>query len=81
MYIHSIVTSATLSTLHPPAPHLRPLHAVDKPEWGDHRLAVVVPFRDRLEELLEFVPYMHAFLDAQHVRHKFFIVNQMDNLR
>ena len=53
----------------------------DDPQWGEHKLCVVVPFRDRFEELLEFAPHMHKFLNAQKVRHKLVIVNQGDKLR
>ena len=56
----------------------------DKPDeidWGPHKMAVIVPFRDRLEELLEFAPYVHNYLTKKKVRHKIFVVNQVDNLR
>ena len=43
----------------------------------DHRLAVIVPFRNRFEELQEFIPYMHRFLQAQNVNHEIFIINQV----
>ena len=49
--------------------------------WGPHQLGVVVPYRDRFEELLEFVPHMHNYLNAKKVRHKIFIVNQVDKHR
>lgn len=45
------------------------------------KLAVIVPFRDRFEELLKFVPHMNKFLSAQHIPHHFFIVNQVDRFR
>lgn len=44
-------------------------------------LAVIVPFRDRFDELLEFVPHMTAFLNRQGISHRFYIVNQQDNYR
>ena len=47
-------------------------------DWGPHTLAVVVPFRDRYEEVLEFAPYMHRFLTRQRVRHEFWVINQVD---
>lgn len=47
----------------------------------EHRLAVIVPFRDRFEELLEFVPHMNRFLCKQKIRHRMIIVNQVDALR
>lgn len=50
-------------------------------DWGPHQLGVVVPYRDRFEELLEFVPHMHKFLNEKKVRHKIFIVNQVDKHR
>ncbi|XP_071099414.1 beta-1,4-galactosyltransferase 7-like [Haliotis cracherodii] len=46
-----------------------------------HTLAIVVPLRDRFEELMEFVPHMHSFLNNQSVRHKIYVVNQVDNYR
>ena len=50
-------------------------------DWGPHQLGIVVPYRDRFEELLEFAPHMHNFLNAKKVRHKIFIVNQVDKHR
>ncbi len=41
------------------------------------QLAVIVPFRDRFEELLKFVPHMHQFLLNQSVTHEIFIINQV----
>lgn len=46
-----------------------------------HQLAVVVPFRNRFEEMIEFVPYIHKFLDRQQVRHQIWVINQVDNHR
>ena len=54
---------------------------LDETDWGPHKMAVIVPFRDRLEELLEFAPYLHNYLTKKKVRHKIFIINQVDNLR
>ncbi|XP_014677989.1 PREDICTED: beta-1,4-galactosyltransferase 7-like [Priapulus caudatus] len=53
----------------------------DNLSWGPHRLAVIVPFRDRFEQLQKFVPYLHRFLNEQKVRHIIYIVNQVDNYR
>ena len=53
----------------------------DDESWGPHKMALVVPFRDRFDEILEFVPHMHNFLNAQRVRHKIFIINQADLYR
>ena len=46
-----------------------------------HTLAVVVPFRDRHEEMMEFVPHIHSFLNRQNVSHRIWIVNQVDSHR
>lgn len=46
-----------------------------------YRLAVLVPFRNRFEELLQFAPYMHKFLSDQEVDHHIFVLNQIDSLR
>ena len=59
----------------------RLLHKYDEPAWGQDRLAIIVPFRDRMEELLDFVPFMKRFLTLQKVRYKIFVINQMDLLR
>lgn len=45
------------------------------------KLAVLVPFRDRFDELLQFGPHMKAFLDKQSVPHHIFILNQVDRYR
>lgn len=45
------------------------------------RLAIIVPFRDRFEELLEFVPHMYMFLDKQKVPFHIYIVQQKDSNR
>ncbi|CAG7820175.1 unnamed protein product [Allacma fusca] len=44
-------------------------------------LAVIVPFRNRFEELQTFAPYIHGFLNRQHIPHLIFIVNQVDKYR
>lgn len=46
-----------------------------------HKLALLIPFRDRLEELLEFAPFIHNFLNKQHKNHHIYVINQVDNLR
>jgi xylosylprotein 4-beta-galactosyltransferase len=40
-----------------------------------------VPFRERFEELLEFVPHMYQFLSRQKLRHQIWIINQVDEHR
>ncbi|KAF2905097.1 hypothetical protein ILUMI_01081 [Ignelater luminosus] len=51
------------------------------PYASPYKLAVLVPFRDRFEELLIFAPYIHNFLNAQHINHNIFILNQVDRYR
>lgn len=46
-----------------------------------HKLAVIIPFRNRFEELMEFVPWIHKFLNKQGVHHKIVVVNQVDTHR
>lgn len=48
---------------------------------ASHRLAVLVPFRNRFEEMLEFVPHIHQFLNRQSVEHEVWIMNQADTHR
>ncbi|XP_076061435.1 beta-1,4-galactosyltransferase 7 isoform X2 [Oratosquilla oratoria] len=46
-----------------------------------HKLAILIPFRDRFEELLEFAPHISEFLNRQKKNHHIFVINQVDNLR
>lgn len=46
-----------------------------------HKLAVIIPFRDRFDELLEFIPHMQKFLERQGICYKMIVVNQVDSLR
>ncbi|CAG5128585.1 unnamed protein product [Candidula unifasciata] len=54
---------------------------VQSKSTADHTLCVLVPFRNRFEELLEFAPYLHTFLNKQNVKHKLVVINQMDSYR
>ncbi|XP_050078159.1 beta-1,4-galactosyltransferase 7 [Anopheles maculipalpis] len=45
------------------------------------RLAIIVPFRDRFDELLQFAPHIAAFLHKQGVPFHIFVVNQNDRFR
>jgi xylosylprotein 4-beta-galactosyltransferase len=46
-----------------------------------HRLAVIVPYRNRSSELNIFLPHMNTFLKSQSIEHIFMIVNQIDKHR
>lgn len=65
----------------PPVPDFRPDPHPDPSSWGPHKLALVVPFRERFEELLVFVPFIHGFLNKKKIRHRILIVNQVDHFR
>jgi xylosylprotein 4-beta-galactosyltransferase len=52
-----------------------------KNDGNGRKLAVIIPFRDRFEELLEFVPHMEDFLNNQDIPHHFFVINQIDRFR
>lgn len=45
------------------------------------KLAILVPFRDRFDELLQFAPHMQSFLNQQNIPHHIFVLNQVDRLR
>lgn len=45
------------------------------------KLAILVPFRDRFDELLQFAPHMQKFLQQQNIPHHIFILNQVDRYR
>lgn len=53
----------------------------DDTSWGPHKLALIIPFRERFEELLVFVPFMHTFLNKKKIRHKILVINQVDHYR
>jgi xylosylprotein 4-beta-galactosyltransferase len=55
--------------------------AEEKSTWGPHVLGIVVPYRNRFEELLDFAPHMHKYLNEKKIRHRIFIINQVDKLR
>ncbi len=65
----------------PPPSKLHYLLASPPEKPGDHFMCVIVPFRDRFEELNEFVPAISHYLNLQSVAHAIFIVNQVDTLR
>lgn len=48
---------------------------------GKKKLAVLIPFRDRFDELLQFVPHMTKFLTNQNIPHQIFVLNQIDRYR
>lgn len=57
------------------------LDSLSNPNFKKKKLAIIVPFRERFEELLHFVPYMHKFLSNQKISHHIFIINQIDRYR
>ncbi|EFA09998.1 Beta-1,4-galactosyltransferase 7-like Protein [Tribolium castaneum] len=59
----------------------KPKYYVNRNYDSNHKLAVLVPYRNRFEELTEFVPYIHSFLNEQKINHDVFILNQVDNYR
>ncbi|XP_023347212.1 beta-1,4-galactosyltransferase 7 isoform X2 [Eurytemora carolleeae] len=46
-----------------------------------HHLCILVPFRDRFQELLEFAPHMKSFLDTQKISYEVWVLNQVDGYR
>lgn len=70
-----LITPSLLSCSTSPCP---------QPEHGSresHRLAIIVPFRDRFNELMQFVPHMTSFLMKQGIHFKIHVLNQVDDLR
>ena len=77
--LHNI--SSTMK-MNPPRPQ-SVSEVVVKPSASSdgHKLAVVVPFRNRFEEMMEFVPHIHAFLQRQNKAHRILVINQVDSHR
>ena len=46
-----------------------------------HKLGVIIPFRDRFEELLEFVPHMSMYLGEKDITYNIYVINQADGYR
>lgn len=44
-------------------------------------MAILVPFRDRFDELLQFAPHMTTFLNRQGIAYHIFVLNQIDRYR
>lgn len=83
-----ILTFTLLTTDHCKCHSSELLSAVKQSNLNKHilrsspyKLAVLVPFRDRFEELLIFAPYIHKFLNNQGIEHTVFILNQIDGYR
>jgi len=56
--------------------HDVPLHKIH------HKLCILVPFRDRFDELTHFVPHMTTYLDGQGLAgHNIIVINQVDGYR
>ena len=45
------------------------------------KMAVIVPYRNALEDLVQFVPHMTKFLNKQQIPFHIFYINQMDLYR
>ncbi|XP_057323672.1 beta-1,4-galactosyltransferase 7 isoform X1 [Microplitis mediator] len=56
-------------------------YVVKRNKISQNKLAVLVPFRDRFEELLQFAPHMKQFLDKQNIDYHIFILHQVDKFR
>ena len=44
-----------------------------------HLMCILIPFRNRLEELTEFVPRITQFLGHQNIKNKIVVINQVSN--
>lgn len=58
---------------------LTTFRAISQP--SDHHLGIIVPFRDRHEELFEFIPHLSVFLNSQKIAFTIWVINQVDTLR
>ncbi|EDV20030.1 uncharacterized protein TRIADDRAFT_61457 [Trichoplax adhaerens] len=46
-----------------------------------HKLAVVIPFRDRFDELMVMVPHLSRYLQSSRINFEIIVVNQVDQWR
>jgi len=61
--------------------YLSKLETNETTSQSKHRLAVIVPYRNRSSELEVFLPHMNSFLKLQSIDHIFMIINQVDKHR
>ncbi|EGD75872.1 hypothetical protein PTSG_07984 [Salpingoeca rosetta] len=55
--------------------------ANSQPSPNDHKLALVIPYRNARKELEQFVPHIKTFLDKQSVPFEVIVVEQVDDYR
>lgn len=48
---------------------------------SEHKLAVLIPFRDRFDELMVIVPHLQRYLQSKHIKHEIIVINQIDHWR
>lgn len=75
------VNNCAFPPCNPHSSHKERIHFNWSCSNGEHRLAIVVPFRERTNELIRLVPHLHSFLNRQSICHQFFIINQVDKYR
>ena len=74
----SIPSFETMAALHPeldPGGLWRPTECRSR-----HHVAIVVPYRDREEQLRSFLKHMHPFLQHQQLDYGIYIVDQARSL-
>jgi hypothetical protein len=47
--------------------------------WARHKIAIVVPYRNRAEHLTIFLRYMHPFLQRQQLNYTIIVVEQSNS--
>lgn len=57
--------------------HVKSSNILRNGKKSKHQLAILVPFRDRFDELLKFAPHMNKFLGKQNLDYHIFILNQV----
>jgi hypothetical protein len=57
------------------------LFAMESNVVAKKKLALIVPYRDCLTELKDFVPHLTKFLNTKEIPHHIFVINQTDEFR
>lgn len=55
--------------------------SIERESVQRHRLAVLVPFRNRFKQLIRFVPHLSRFLNDQNIDYRILILHQIDSYR
>lgn len=73
------LSTPTLHHLHRTIKWTKPGGTYDTECPGYHRIAVIIPYRKRSQNLLRFLAHMHPFIYKQQIYYTFYVIEQFGN--